>query len=134
MIVDCPIEESVHFHEKCLAHHIAPIYVIAPSTTSARISAINQYGKGFFYYACRKGTTGIRADLPDDFTEKIQLIKSSVTLPVITGFGISTRETAKKVLQQADGVVIGSLFVKALEEGMGPAELKNLAMSINPLK
>ncbi|NNM59761.1 MAG: tryptophan synthase subunit alpha [Legionellales bacterium] len=134
LIVDCPIEESAQLHQKLLDHHIAPIYVITPTTKIDRIKTIDHYGKGFLYYACRKGTTGVRSALPDDFVEKMNLIKSSTHLPVITGFGISTRDAAKTVLQYADGVVVGSLFVKALEEGAKPSELTSLAQSINPLR
>lgn len=133
LIVDCPLEESQIFREKCLAQEIAPIYVIAPSTTPARIQKINEQAKGFLYYACRKGTTGVRSSLPEDFAEKIQLIKKNVTLPVVTGFGIANRETAAKVLQTADGVVVGSYFVEALERGISPSELKHLAETMNPL-
>ena len=132
LIVDCPLESSTVFQQHCLAHEIAPIYVIAPNTPAERLQAIDQQGRGFLYYACRKGTTGMRAELPADFNEKMAFIRANTHLPVITGFGISTRETAKKVLEQADGVVIGSLFVKALEEGMPPEELTQLVLSLNP--
>lgn len=133
LLVDCPIEEANTFHNLCLTHNIAPIYVIASTTQPARIRTIDQYGKGFLYYACRKGTTGMRSSLPDDFAERMQLIKSTAALPVVTGFGISTRNIAKEVLHYADGVVVGSLFVKALEDGMKPSALTRLAISINPL-
>ncbi|OAI48252.1 tryptophan synthase subunit alpha [Gammaproteobacteria bacterium SCGC AG-212-F23] len=133
LLVDCPLEESNVFQQKCLENHIAPIYVITPSTPMERVRKIAQHGKGFLYYACRKGTTGVRTDLPSDFTEKMQSIQANVNLPVITGFGISSRDAATKVLQYADGVVVGSLFVKALEDGITPTELTTLAASINPL-
>ena len=133
LIIDCPIETSEHVHQQCLDHAIAPIYVIAPSTTAERIRKIDDLGQGCLYYACRKGTTGIRKTLPDDFIEKIQGIRANAQLPVIAGFGIATLKAAKHVLQYADGVVVGSLFVKALEEGMGFAQLEQLARSINPL-
>ncbi|HEV2614634.1 MAG TPA: tryptophan synthase subunit alpha [Gammaproteobacteria bacterium] len=127
LIVDCPMEAAQ------LNHDLEPIYVITPNTSISRIQELDKSGKGFLYYACRKGTTGIKAGLPDDFVEKIQLIKSHATLPVVTGFGISTREMAEKVLEHADGFVVGSLFVKAIEDGMTPAELTCLAKSLNPL-
>jgi tryptophan synthase alpha chain len=133
LIVDCPIEESAEIHQKCLDYNIAPIYIIAATTKVSRICHINQHGKGFLYYACRKGTTGMRSMLPDNFAERMKLIKSTVNLPVVTGFGISTQDAAKEVLQHADGVVVGSLFVKALEDGLNPSELMHLALSINPL-
>jgi tryptophan synthase alpha chain len=132
LLVDCPIEESQDFHEQCTQLEIAPIYVITPTTSVSRIRAIDQYGKGFLYYACRKGTTGVRSHLPEDFLEKIQHVKSNTQLPVVVGFGISNKETAAEVLQYADGVVVGSLFVKALEDGMKPEELTQLARTIFP--
>ncbi len=132
LLVDCPIEESQGFHDQCIRLEIAPIYVITPTTSVSRIHKIDQYGKGFLYYACRKGTTGVRSHLPKDFQEKIQQVKSNTQLPVVVGFGISNKETAAEVLQYADGVVVGSLFVKALEDGMQPEGLTQLAQTIFP--
>jgi tryptophan synthase alpha chain len=134
LIVDCPVEESQLFHQECLAHQIAPIYIVTPFTSPQRIRKINNYGKGFLYYACRKGTTGLRDSLPEDFAEKMQIIKSIVDLPVVAGFGISQRPMAEQVLQYADGVVVGSLFVKALAEGAKLSELTQLARNVNPIK
>lgn len=126
LIVDCPMEESN------LLHDLDCIYVITPNTSPERIKTLDKSGNGFLYYACRKGTTGIKAELPDDFAEKIKLIKSHAQLPVVAGFGISTREMASKVLEHADGFVVGSLFVKAIEDGMTPDELSRLAKSLRP--
>ena len=132
LLVDCPIEESADFHQQCLAHYLAPIYVVAPSTPLPRICQIDQHGQGFLYYACRKGTTGMRSGLPDDFAEKMRSIKARTRLPVVSGFGISEAEAAKKVLEYADGVVVGSLFVKALEDKISMDQLTTLAQSVNP--
>jgi tryptophan synthase alpha chain len=133
LIVDCPIEEAENIHQACMAQHIAPIYVLTPSTPLARIEKISAYARGFLYYACRKGTTGIRTHLPEDFIEKITVIKTIVHVPVVVGFGISERQQAEQILQYADGVVVGSLFVKALEDGLSLAELKSLVKLIYPL-
>ncbi|MEO6904998.1 MAG: tryptophan synthase subunit alpha [Ginsengibacter sp.] len=132
LLVDCPLEESQFIRHECMKNDIALIYVITPSTPLARIQKMNDYAQGFLYYACRKGTTGIRKALPDDFQQKIQAIQSAVHLPVVVGFGISNREMSDCVLEHADGVVIGSLFVKALEEGMHPSDLSALAKDIYP--
>jgi tryptophan synthase alpha chain len=134
LIVDCPIEESRLLDQKLLAQKIAPIYVITPSTPLARMQYIDQQAHGFLYYACRTGTTGTRSKLPPDFAEKMHQIKANVHLPVVVGFGISTVEAAKEVIEHADGVVVGSLFVKALEEGVSPNALTMLASRLNPLK
>lgn len=132
LLVDCPLEESDLIRQQCLDNTIALIYVITPTTTLSRIKKIEQYGEGFLYYACRNGTTGMQNALPDDFVQKIQLIKTTVHLPVVVGFGISNQEMANRVLKYADGVVVGSLFVKALEDGASPSELLTIARNICP--
>jgi tryptophan synthase alpha chain len=130
LLVDCPLEASDFIRQQCIKNDITLIYIIAPTTPLARIKKIEAYAQGFLYYACQKGTTGLRNELPKDFQEKISTIKSIVDLPIIVGFGISNQATVDRVLQYADGVVVGSLFVKALEEGASPSILSKLAQSL----
>lgn len=132
LLVDCPLEESQLVRQQCIENNIDLIYVITPATTIDRIKKISQYAQGFLYYACRKGTTGMRNALPDDLGQKMESIKSVVDLPVVVGFGISNQQMADCVLEYADGVVVGSLFVKALEEGGNPSILAKLAREICP--
>jgi tryptophan synthase alpha chain len=91
---------------------LEPIFVIAPSTPPERIAAIASAAKGFLYYACRKGTTGAKAGLPQDLAEKIAEIRKKSSLPIAVGFGVSSRETANEILKIADGFVVGSHFVE----------------------
>lgn len=84
------------------------------------------------YYVCRPGTTGVRATLPENFPAKMNQIKSMTSLPIVTGFGIANRKMAAQALQYADGFVIGSLFVKAIAEGISKNALTRLAQSLNP--
>jgi tryptophan synthase alpha chain len=130
LIVDCPLEETKIYYQACLQQKIDPIYVVTPVTPKERIAAIDHQGRGFLYYACRKGTTGMRNELPDDFADKLQEIKSVAHLPVAVGFGISQPAMVKQVLQHADGFIVGSLFVQAIEEGKTSAELTQLAKSL----
>lgn len=133
LLVDCPLEEMGRILSPCVDQGIAPIFVVSPTTPEERIQQIDKVGKGFLYYACRKGTTGIRTQLPDDFSDKIQTVRANASLPVMVGFGIASRVAAAQVLQYADGVVVGSLFVQALENGMTLVDLQRLAQQINPL-
>lgn len=130
LIVDCPLDEMGELHNQCQEQAIAPIGIITPSTPNARMQKIEQLSSGFLYYACRAGTTGLRTHLPSDFDQKIKTIKTQVTLPMVVGFGISEPTMASQVLECADGVVIGSLFVKALAEGMPTNALSLLAQRI----
>ena len=132
LIVDCPYEESMTLREACGQLEIDVINIITPSTDKARIEKIVSHAKGFIYYACRSGTTGLRNRLPDDLLEKLTLIKHFTSMPVVVGFGISSQAMADAVIEQADGVVVGSLFVKHWAESSDPASLLSLAHSLKP--
>lgn len=132
LVVDLPLEESEFHIKKCRENSIAPIFIIAPSTIVGRIRHIDKSGSSFLYYACRSGTTGMRRSLPEGFAKKMKIIKKHTHLPVVAGFGISTKEDAEEVIKHADGFVVGSFFVDAIEKGAAPEELKQLAIKINP--
>lgn len=134
LIVDLPIEESAPYEKACAAAQIDPVFVIAPSTPSDRIQQLDQHARGMLYYACRKGVTGVRNALPDDFVDKLKTIKANSHLPVVAGFGIAEATSAEAVLQVADGFVVGSRFVQAVAAGDSDEALTQLAQQIDPRK
>lgn len=115
LVVDLPPEEATEYQRLCLVSNLDPIFVVAPSTPEERIRAIARLGRGFIYYACRKGTTGARSGLPEDLEEKIALIRKATDLPIAVGFGISEPQAAKNILQIADAFVVGAHFVEKPE-------------------
>ncbi|MCH9625297.1 MAG: Tryptophan synthase alpha chain [Chlamydiales bacterium] len=131
LVVDLPFDQDCDFWEKCRAHGLETVTLLSPNTPIDRILEIEKSCTGFLYYVCRKGTTGVRAALSEDFEEKIAQIKAVVTLPLVAGFGIADRKTAQKVLEYTDGFVVGSAFINALELGKSFSELKQLAATFN---
>lgn len=132
LVVDLPYEEGENLLNQCHESCLAPIFVVTPDTDSLRLQAIDQRARGFIYYACRKGTTGIKKGLPDDFAQRVSQIQNDCQLPVAAGFGIASRESASQVVQYADGFVVGSRFVKAIDEGLDYSALAQLAQSLQP--
>lgn len=132
LVVDLPYEEGHVFFKQCLEHNILPIPIITPVTTAERLKKITRYAKGFLYYANHKGTTGVRTGLPAEFPEKIAGIKAVTKLPVLAGFGVATAKDSEAILQHADGFVVGSFFIKALEDGASLEELSRLARGLAP--
>lgn len=130
LVVDLPLEESELHIKKCKENSITPIFIIAPSTKTERIRLINKFGSGFLYYVCRNGTTGMRHSLPKGFAQKIKNIKKETYLPVVVGFGISTKDDTGKAIKYADGFVVGSLFVNAIDNGASPEELRLIARGL----
>jgi len=115
LIVDLPPEEAGEYQSLCLKLGLDPIFVVAPSTPIDRIKRIASLGRGFIYYACRKGTTGARAGLPEDLADKVAEIRSVTDLPIAVGFGVSDLATAQNILKIADAFVVGSYLVEKPE-------------------
>lgn len=134
LIVDLPIEETDAYVTTCEQYAIDPIFIVTPVTPIPRVKQIAALTKGFLYYACRKGTTGFRHAMPENFSTSVSTMKSASSLPLVAGFGITQRSMAELALQHADGFVVGSLFVDALAKGMNPSELTQLAQQIDPRK
>lgn len=109
-----------------------PILIISTSTPEHRVKKIIQKGRGFIYYVCQKGTTGMRKALPSHFKSDVLRIKRECPLPVVAGFGISHRQIAKEAIDVADGFVVGSYFVDAMSRKGSSEELTLLAQQIDP--
>jgi tryptophan synthase alpha chain len=132
LVVDMPYEESLEFRALAKKYDIDIITVIATSTTAARIKHIATHSTGFLYYACQRGTTGVRNTIAHDLKEKINLIRENSTLPIAVGFGVSNNDMVHEILYEAnaDGCVIGSYFVNAIQNGATPDELESITRAI----
>lgn len=132
LVVDLPFFEAKKHLEICKQLSLAPIAVISPTTSADRIKELSSQGDGFLYYACRRGTTGMKTDLPNDIRDKVTQIKNLSSLPVIIGFGIADKASSTAAIELADGFVVGSYFVKAMESNISATDLTNCARNINP--
>lgn len=130
LVVDLPFEENEHLRFLCKKLELAPIMVASPSTPLDRVKLLSENSSGFLYYACRKGTTGVRSELPEDITTQIKQVKEHSVLPVAVGFGVSNSDMVDKLLSIADGCVIGSYFVNAIANGKTPHELETMAKEV----
>ena len=131
---DLTIEESVTWLNATNANSINPIYVIAPSTSDARMPKVTAACGGFVYAASLMGVTGARNSVSSGAADLVARIRTTTGLPVAVGLGVSTREQAKGVAAYADGVIVGSAFIKALQdapdEESGLAAVKELATEL----
>lgn len=135
---DLTIEESGRWLEATTKHGINPIYVVAPSTADARLVQVTAKTGGFVYAASVMGVTGARTDVSVDASALVNRVKKATELPVSVGLGVSTREQAKQVAAYADGVIVGSAFIKLLlnakseQEGLDAitALAKELALGV----
>jgi len=137
IVPDLPPEEADDLEAVCRTVGLATVYLLAPTSTEARIKLVAARATGFIYIVSVTGITGARRELPPDLKDVIRRVRTYTDLPLAVGFGIGTGEQAAAVAQIADGVIVGSALVKAGEaEGLEPvrrlgAELAAGAQSIS---
>jgi tryptophan synthase alpha chain len=116
LTVDMPPEESGELTRAMRAHGLDSIYLLAPTSTEARIQRIVESASGFIYYVSLRGVTGAsHLDLAE-VSRKVHSIRQHTALPVGVGFGIGTPEAAAAVAEFADAVIVGSALVRRIEE------------------
>ncbi len=125
LVVDYPPEECQSFSAMLKSHDIDPIFLLAPTSSEARIREVGRIASGYVYHVSLKGVTGTGLVDVDAVARMIPLIRAHVSLPVFVGFGIRDAQTAQAVAAVADGVVIGSALVQVLEDaGVEEAPLR----------
>ena len=111
---DLTIEESDEWTRASDAHGIDRIFLVAPSSTPARIAAVTTACSGFVYAASTMGVTGTRTSVSTAASGLVERVRLATDLPVAVGLGVSTRDQAREVGAYADGVIVGSAFVRAV--------------------
>ena len=116
LVVDYPPEECEQFAADLRAHGIDLIFLLAPTSTPARMQQVARVASGYVYYVSLKGVTGSGALNTDEVAAMLPRIREHVKIPVGVGFGIRDAETAKAIGRVADAVVIGSRIITLIEE------------------
>jgi tryptophan synthase alpha chain len=134
LTVDFPPEESHAAFEHLQAHGIAPIFLIAPTTTEARIQQVAQLARGYVYYVSLKGVTGAGSIDLSAIENKLPQLRQHIKLPIGVGFGIRDAATAKAVGTLCDGVVVGSRIVQEIENSTPENVVRNVSAFVAELR
>jgi tryptophan synthase alpha chain len=128
IIPDLPIEESESIRETADEYGIALIPLVAPTSGEERIRDICAHARGFVYCVSSLGVTGERANMSDRVKSLVATVRQYSQLPVAVGFGVSTPEQARDIATYADGVIVGSAFIRRIEKTLanGCAEVSVL--------
>jgi tryptophan synthase alpha chain len=116
LVVDYPPEEAHEFAQLLAQHDMAPIFLLAPTSTEQRMAAVGQIARGYVYYVSLRGVTGAGHLDTDDVARQLQRIRQHVSIPVGVGFGIADAQSAAKVAEVADAVVIGSKLIDVMNK------------------
>jgi len=114
IMVNLPPEEAEEIAPLLQARDIDLIYLVAPTTTAARVRFIAERAQGFVYYVALKGITGANHIEVESVADKVTALKTTTDLPVMVGFGIKDGVSAKAAARCADGVVIGTVLVSIM--------------------
>ena len=114
LLVDLPPEEAESVRHLFTSRDIDMIFLIAPTTTEARMDSIAASGSGYLYYVSLKGVTGAGNLDVDEVASRVETIRKHTGLPVGVGFGIKDAEAARAISRVSDGVVVGSALVNQM--------------------
>jgi tryptophan synthase alpha chain len=114
LVVDYPPEEVEVFSALLEKHGIALIFLLAPTSTEARIASVAHVARGYVYYVSLNGITGAGNLDTNQVAEKLELIRQHVNIPVGVGFGIRDVESAQRIAGMADAVVIGTKLIETM--------------------
>jgi tryptophan synthase alpha chain len=120
LIVDYPPEECRSFADEMKRAGLDPIFLLAPTSSEQRFDDVAEAGSGYIYYVSLKGVTGAATLDFDEIAARIPRIRERVGMPVGVGFGIRDAESARRIGEVADAVVIGSRIIEEIENS--PAE------------
>ena len=123
IVPDAPLEEVGELEAAAAGCGIDLVLLAAPSTPAGRLREIAARSRGFVYAVSLMGTTGVRDQLAATAGELAVALKTCTDRPVLLGLGISSVEQAVAAGRSSDGIVIGSMLVRQILDGAGPAEV-----------
>lgn len=111
---DLTPEEATDWIAATDAAGVARVFLVAPSSTPERLKIVTDVTTGFVYAASLMGVTGARTSLSDAAGVLVRRVRDITDRPIAVGLGVSTPEQAAQIAQYADGVIVGSAFVRAV--------------------
>jgi tryptophan synthase alpha chain len=123
LVTDIPPEEAEQFQNCLSAQGLDMIYLVAPTSTDARLQMIAERASGFIYAVSRTGVTGMREESSNSAEILVARVRAVTSLPIAVGFGISNKTQVDDVLRYADAAVVGSALVAEIERCAGNNDL-----------
>lgn len=121
LTVDYPPEECAEFVQLLRGQGLDAIFLLSPTTPAARVEQVVRQASGFIYYVSLKGVTGATHVDTGEVARQVNAIRARTDLPIGVGFGIRNAETAARMAQVADAVIVGSRIVEEIEQAPADA-------------
>ncbi len=126
IISDLPPEEGAQWVEAGKAHELPTIFLLAPTSDTARVKRVAKAASGFVYAVARLGVTGARTDVPLEVGDLVAALRKVCDTPVCAGFGFSDANQIRRTIEQTDvdGIVVASALIDRFEKAQGTANQK----------
>lgn len=124
LLTDLSVEEAEPYIAAMRRAGLDTVFLAAPTSTERRMRLVAEYSSGFVYLISRTGVTGERVSLSGGVGPLVDSMRQVTRLPLAVGFGISTADQARAVGAIADAVVVGSAFVRVIEQHAAGADLE----------
>ena len=134
IVPDLPTEESGPFNETCGLAGIHLVPLLAPTSSEQRIAQACKDARGFIYCVSLTGVTGARRELASDLPDLVGRIQRHTDLPVVVGFGVSRREHVQSIGRFADGAVVASALLDAIDKSPRDKVLQTAREFVQGLK
>lgn len=134
IIVDYPPEEATQFASDAKRCGIDAIFLLAPTSTAKRIEEVARTGSGYIYYVSLKGVTGAAGLDLSDVEKRVPLLRAATKLPIGVGFGIRDAQSARRIADVADAVVIGSRIIQEIETAGPERAVDRVRELIRPIR
>ncbi|MGZ5446016.1 MAG: tryptophan synthase subunit alpha, partial [Thermoanaerobaculia bacterium] len=123
LLTDLPPEVSKDLRSALHAQNLGCVFLLAPTSTDARIKIVDKASDGFVYYVSTTGVTGARKDLDPALIARLDEVRARLRKPVAVGFGISRHEHYELLRDHCDAIVVGSAIVRAVAEGRSAGDV-----------
>lgn len=122
IVPDLLVEEADPVSEVCRRKDFSLIQLVTPTTSRERQLRIARSSTGFLYVVSVTGITGERSELPPQLLDNVAWLREQTELPICIGFGISGPEQARQLAPVADGLIVGSAFVRRIAASAGEGQ------------
>ena len=134
LITDMIVEEADEYLSCLHHHHLAPIFLAAPTSPDARLARIAAASRGFVYAISRTGITGAQQTLTSDAAQLVKRLRRHTDLPIAVGFGVSNADHVATLGEFADAAVVGSALVAIIEKSSREEAPSSIARFIKGLR
>ncbi len=132
LLIDASVEEAGAYVDAMRAAGLDTVFLAAPTSTEKRLRLVAQYSSGFVYLVSRTGTTGVQNAISSSVKPLVEAVRAVTKLPIAVGFGVSRPEHVAELCEVADGVVVGSAFMRLIEEHGASPDLERRTSKLLP--